>query len=220
MIGVTIGIGEGWRECSQWAALRTQQMTGLQCATIEGSEYGDDFHPSWLKCQILDIFPQYDEFLYFDADIIPLKPWNPQEIFEKNGRKICAVRDNNPVMRVMVEMEEQAIGILKGTYLNAGLFMFGREHAPVFEATWARRPEWHNWIDQSAWNRSLYDLKVPVAVLPNRFNEMGWPNGSETINYHYHSLNGDWKALKKLQDKYPTPATAGTFRPAPPVPTT
>lgn len=209
MIGVTIGIGKEWFECAHWAARRMEDMTGLECRVVESSCYfqGGNLHPSWWKHRIRELHRSDDgDYLYFDADIIPLKPWNPKEIFEKNGRKLCAVPDNNVLMCSQVRAEEKAIGIPPNTYLNAGLFIFGREHATVFEETWSRRPKFHRWIDQSAWNGALFDLKTRVAVLPKKFNEMTHAE-PHTINFHVHSLEGDLSRLVWWQNFF-TPAGA------------
>lgn len=213
MIGVTIGIGEGWFECAHVAARRMEDMTGLDCRVVENEDYGKGLHPSWWKHRLLDLYKSLDAFLYFDADMIPLKPWDPKAIFEKNGRKLCAVRDWHAETIREVFLEEKLIGIPRGTYLNAGLFIFGREHAPVFKETWKRRPKWHRWIDQSAWNRALYELQVQVAVLPSIYNHLD-TIAPDTINCHYCGLNGDWTKLKEAQDKWLIPASADKSPPA------
>ncbi len=212
MIGVTIGIGEGWFECAHASARRMEDKTGFPCTVIEREPLlREGVHPSWFKHVIHEMFSHCNEFLYFDADILALKPWNPEKIFKDNHRRLCAVLDNDPAMAKEVRQEEKDIGILRGTYLNAGLFMFGREHAPLFESTWAKRPSWHRWIDQGAFNRSIHDLRVPVAILPNEYNHMRPRDASTSINMHYCGLGGNWQELKRAQDEFFSPTEGRGF---------
>ncbi len=215
MIGVTIGIGVGWFECAHAAARRMEDKTGLPCTVIEREPLvGEDVHPSWFKHVIHAMFKNCNSFLYFDADMLAMKPWNPEAIFDLNGRRLCAVLDNDPAMASQVRQEEKELGIARGTYLNAGLFIFGREHAPLFEATWAKRPAYHRWIDQGAFNKSIHELRVPVALLNKEFNDMRPADCSKSINVHYAGLGGDWRQLQRAQESFFGPTEGRDFKPS------
>lgn len=167
MIGVTIGTG-AWKDQARDTAQRMEAMTGLACFVIEEDTYGC-VHPSWLKCHIHRIFPMADSFLVFDADILPLRPWNPKSLFEMNGRAFMGVPEPNESPAVRAQCEAWGLGY-PDTYLNGGLLIYGREHAPVWERTWECHPDGGFWMEQTAMNRALVDEAVEVCRLPRRFN--------------------------------------------------
>jgi hypothetical protein len=70
---------------------------------------------------------------------------------------------------VLAECEAWGLGF-PDTYLNCGLLIFGREHAPVWDRTWCRHPKGGAWMEQTALNRALIDEAVEVCRLPRRFN--------------------------------------------------
>ena len=169
MIGVTIGTG-AWKAQAEATARRMEAMTGLPCVVIEADEYGCD-HPSWLKCHVHRIFPKIDSFLVFDADILPLRPWDPESLFKMNGRAFMGAPEPNASPAVRAECEAWGLGY-PDIYLNCGLLIFGREHAPVWDRTWSRHPNGGLWMEQTALNRALIDEAVEVCRLPRRFNLM------------------------------------------------
>ena len=169
MIGVTIGTGP-WKAQAEATAHRMEAMTGLACFVIYEDAYGCD-HPSWLKCHIHRIFPHADSFLVFDADILPLRPWNPKSLFEMNGRAFMGAPEPNASPAVLSECEKWGLGY-PDIYLNCGLLIFGQEHAPVWDRTWCRHPDGGSWMEQTALNRALVDEGVEVCRLPRRFNLM------------------------------------------------
>jgi hypothetical protein len=92
MLGVTIGIGEKWPFASENAARQVRKMTGLHIAIITQSIYTMD-HPGWLKLKIPELFPNYDSFFYFDSDILLMREWKVEAMFEAMGRPFMAVPD-------------------------------------------------------------------------------------------------------------------------------
>jgi hypothetical protein len=169
MIGVTIGTG-AWKAQAEATADRMEAMTGLPCTVI----YTDDFqciHPSWIKCHIPRLFPRADSFLVFDADLLPLRQWDPQALFKMSGRAFMGVPEPNASPAVLAECEAWGLGY-PDLYLNCGLLIFGREHAPVLDRTWRRHPDGGAWMEQTALNRALVDEAVEVCRLPRRFNLM------------------------------------------------
>jgi hypothetical protein len=169
MIGVTIGTGE-WKKQARDTAHRMEAMTGIPCFVIEEDAY-NCAHPSWLKCHIHRIFPNADSFLVFDADILPLRGWEPDTLFEMSGRAFMGVPEPNASPAVLAECKAWGLGY-PDTYLNGGLLLFGREHAPVWDRTWSRHPQGGAWMEQTALNRALIDEAVEVCRLPRRFNLM------------------------------------------------
>lgn len=170
MIGVTIGIGKGWQELATAAARRMEDWAGLPCVVIDQDTIGCA-HPSWLKCHIPAMFPHDDEFLVFDADILCVREWDPAALFETLGRPFMAVPEPGTNPEVMEECRKWQLAF-PDSYLNCGLLIFGREHAPVLDATWAYHPHGGAWLEQSALNRSLVDSGVEICRLPRRYNTL------------------------------------------------
>jgi hypothetical protein len=190
MIGVTIGTGEPWKAVAEVAAKRMTQMTGLECVVID-ERFKPVCHPSWLKCHVIDHFKEQDSFLLFDADIIAIKKWNPQQLFESLGRPFCAVPD----MRSDIVFEEcNQLGIaFPDCYVNGGLTMFGREHKVIWENTWRRHPKCGRWLEQGALNLALLDSGCEICRMPRRFNVLTYRGATlewdtfdvrHTINLH------------------------------------
>jgi len=140
------------------------ELTGLNCVVVNDWHGSKLEHPSWVKCRILDIFPQENDFLYFDADIWCIKPWNPKHIFESNGRKFMGV----------VEPEHNAIDaecdkwdINREVYFNGGLLMFSREHKEMFNTALKYHP-FGRWYEQTPLN--ICSIGTPKHILPKEFN--------------------------------------------------
>jgi hypothetical protein len=203
MIGVTIGIGEGWREVAGVAARQMELMTGLECLVIDdGVNFGTVTHPSWMKCLLAKNFPQHSEFLVFDADVICVRPWDPKALFVSMGRNFCAVPEENHVP-VLVECHNFRLPF-PDWYVNGGLLMFGREHQPVWDEVWAKHPEYGSWLEQTALNEALRGHEV--ARLPRIYNSMlhGDRNAAlekrkTAVNVHADSFGGKWMEVRKLQ---------------------
>ena len=215
MIGVTIGIGEPWKEIAHNAARRMQEMTGVPCKVIDSLpwEVEKPSHPSWLKCRIVEMFPEDHAFLIFDADIFCLNPWDPGNFPPNLGRSLCAVPDRNLPM-VYDECCEHQLPF-PDWYVNAGLVIFGREHQPVWDATWARRPKYGRWLEQTAFNKAIQETKTEVCRLPRIFNTLPDPVGKDytaadlhalkekgVVNFHYADRGNDPERLLKLQKEF------------------
>lgn len=189
MTGVCIAIGEPWETIAIRACERMQEMTNVPCFPL--TKDFDTVHPSWNKCFVLDEFKGEDGILLFDADIICLKPWNPVELWEKHNRAFLAVPDRN-IERVEEECERYGIGF-PDMYVNAGLTIFGREHKPIWDATFAKHPWVRGWLEQTPLNQVLRDYEKDggkVVRLDRKYNRIcGWNVLAEevkgdTINAH------------------------------------
>src|SRR5205085_829647 len=89
MIAVTIGIGPVYAEMAERAAERVRAHTGLPTYVLGQAEF-ERWIPArhiaqWgplacmaLKFHLFDIFPETDDVLYFDADLVFLRPWDPR----------------------------------------------------------------------------------------------------------------------------------------------
>ena len=172
MIGVTIGIGEGWTALARQAAQRMSWHTGLKCHVIEtAADFPQVAHPSWLKCHIPEMFPEADSFLIFDADILPLREWDPHGLFEQIGRAFCAVPEPNGNPDILAECRDWGLGF-PDIYVNGGLILCGREHDYIWQRTWQHHPAGGRWAEQTALNYELADTAVEVCRLPRCFNAL------------------------------------------------
>jgi hypothetical protein len=217
MIGVCIATGD-WHPIGVMAAERMQRMTGLECRVI--SDVGGEFqnhiayaltktkHASWLKCGVAGMYSGYDSFLLFDSDIICLRPWSPQRIFEDLGRPFCAVPDDNHE-NVLQACKRNGLPF-PGTYVNFGMTIFGREHKFLWDRIWAHHETWNQpWWEQSAGNMELFKAEqageIEVVRLPKRYNRLNhggaiWHPGRQpkgTVNMHLASLNDAPRVAKE-----------------------
>ena len=207
MIGVSIGIGPGWQECARFAALRMSRMTGLECHVVTHPHRTTEVaHPSWLKCWVTEMFPAEDSFCLFDADLLPLRPWDPAGLFEKLGRPFLAVPEDNtlPVYNECMRYQLPPWD----WYVNGGLTIFGREHASIWQTVWKLHPRFGSWLEQTALNHVLRDVGLPVCRLPRRFNHLlhgdyaaapALAQAPDLVNLHADSLGGDASRLVTLQ---------------------
>lgn len=186
---MTIACGHEWQKIAYQSALRMQKMTGITCGmmTIDF----DTVHPSWNKTKVCEEYDIRDGMFLFDADILCLKPWNPVELWEKHNRAFLAVPDRN-IERVEEECERYGIGF-PDMYVNAGLTIFGREHKPIWDATFAKHPWVRGWLEQTPLNQVLRDYEKDggkVVRLDRKYNRIcGWNVLAEevkgdTINAH------------------------------------
>ena len=213
MIGFCIGVGEGWDKCAQWACKRMVQMTGIECIPIHHLSKSWTT-PSWGKLEIATHIHKHANghniYMIFDADILPMKPWRPRELFINQGRKFLAARD---VDSIVVMDECKRYDIPMGEYYNAGLMIFGSEHLHVFDTAATRHPTYGRWQEQTAINKALQDTNTNVIPLPRAYNTLLWPDkdsykpndliNQHAVNLHCASLGGNWKLLKSIQSNLP-----------------
>jgi hypothetical protein len=206
MIGVTIGVGDGWRQVAEAAANRMSEFTKLRCVVMS-ERFRAVTHPSWLKCKLIEHFPNEDSFMVFDADLICLRPWKPKLIFEYTGRAFCAVPDT----RLDCIYEEcEALGIsFPDIYINGGLTIFGSEHKPIWDEAWRKHPRCGKWLEQGALNLALLESNTQMCRLPRRFNVVTYKGrisdkelcDMRAVNVHACAVN-DWRGIEKLQKHY------------------
>lgn len=209
MIGVTFGVGDGWLAVAQAAATRMAQYTGLKCVVVENSlrQYA---HPSWSKADVIEMFPDVDSFLVFDADVVCLREWRPKWIFDDLGRPFCAVyeRRSQDVFDECAALEISFPDVM----VNGGVLMFGREHLPVWQVVRGKHPKCGRWMEQGALNLALLDGDIEVCRLPRIFNTLAnnkplVPLSDDeimkrgVINYHWCGVR-DPQKLREIQGRY------------------
>lgn len=187
MIGVTIGIGEKWKEVAEISAREMQRHTGIPCHVVSELPVDFGFHPSWLKLRVFDLFPSEDEILFFDADILCIKEWQPKPIIYRFGGgefqydvdfSIC-----NDEHSIAVSQECKQFGIDgPWRYFNAGLWIAHRKHDPILKRALARGPKFGTWLEQTALTVELQNENV--NVLQREFNRLLWPGFHDYLNLH------------------------------------
>lgn len=165
MIGCVIGIGPGWEECAQNAALMMAGCTGIECRVIT-DWLGDPLvHPSWEKCRLQDRFPGED-LLIFDADLIPRVSWNPRVYIKYKSFDIAMAYDERSEH---VARECKTWGINSRRYCNAGLIVI-KHDCPFLKDAFNLYPNGGSWAEQTAVNVSIRQCKL--RILPRRLNEI------------------------------------------------
>ena len=208
MLAVTIGIGDGWDRAANTAAMLVRKFTGLPTAVISRDEIGAP-HPSFLKLHIPAMFPDHAEFLYFDSDIIMRQHWSPEYIFADSGRPFIAVPD---VRSDAVFQECNRFGLpFPDWYLNAGLLIFGREHAPILRSAYDAG-QVGSWLEQTGLNIALLKSRAEILRLPRTFNTLLWPGIDDYTSQelqrrpekvlHAASLGGDVSRLLAIQSAF------------------
>jgi len=195
MLGITIGSGKGWKENAKAAALQMQNMTGIECLVFDYEE--PNIHPVWHKALIPAVYghQQHKHFLYFDADIYCIKPWNPQELIEQYPNKFmaCLDRSEDPYLLSVCHL----LQLDPWKYINAGLYIFGEAQFEMFHEVWKHRFNEIELREQSVINQYIKDRWDTVHLLDKKYNRMIWldqiPEGElynnsslqdDTINIH------------------------------------
>ena len=207
MIGVTIGVGSSdWTELAEISARRMARFTRLKCFVLGEDEVDQALGKrkgyediAWAKLKVFELFPQESMILWFDADVIALRPWDPLAMVHESGwGSFHAVEEDSPT----VQSEKETIGLPKvRPYVNMGLWMTGAEHAPVLQAAFKCYPKWHRWQEQSAANWALYQHDVQIEVLPASYNDLRQPGtdrasilnlaSCQAVNVHLYSCGSD-----------------------------
>lgn len=205
ILGVTIGIGELWEKAAKRVAERMERNTGIECRVITENHFGV-IHPSWLKAYLHQMYPEYDKLIIFDADIIPLKPWDARRVCEESEGLIAGVVDTGD--GVVAECVNYNLD--PKTYINGGLVISGRIHQHIWERVKRGHPRYGSWVEQTALNKAIQKYTIGVYGLPQEYNHIFefWKKkldvekivNSNIINFHLASLKGNQEQLIEIQD--------------------
>jgi len=177
------------------------QMTGVESIVIDSAPGW--VHPSWAKCRLWDVVPKdVTDVLYFDADILPMKPWNPLNYAGRDFFYGC--RDGGGID---VDNECATHELCRDQYLNMGLFIAPRSMRNLMGMAETYHPKLGRWLEQTALNKCLQAFCAQLTV---EHNTLLWPGqddyspealrGRSEINLHAASLGGDWRTLSRIQD--------------------
>jgi len=175
---VTIGVG-AYAELAQLAAREFQQRTGLQALVLGESEFAESGleHPALLKFRLFDLL-DFDDLLYFDADVVCLADWDPRPLL--GGAAIACVRER---MVPLILDESARWGVPPEEHFNSGMFTVNRHH----HALWLRRAEARrrdfptSLNDQLPLNAARRDLRIPLNFLDRQYNWLGF--GASSLSH-------------------------------------
>jgi glycosyltransferase involved in cell wall biosynthesis len=130
---VTLGVGPVFEEMAQLAAQLFTKVNGLPVRVITSKDLPSDLqHPAWGKAYIWDLVDADTErVLYFDADIVSLKP-----IGDLPTGQFVASEDGGVQAFIAPSMYQSGIilpGLDLNDYFNSGVFVCTRDTRPVFE---------------------------------------------------------------------------------------
>ncbi len=175
MIAVTIGTGR-YTQLAQHAARAVQEMTGLETRVLTDEHFAASGLPTphFLKLRLFEL-TDAESVLFFDADIVCLKPWRPQEFANRDA--IVAVADLLSIARG--ECRKWNIPI--GEYINTGMMILNR----ASHQEWLRETEHFvkthppaNLYDQTPLNIVRHQLGLRLELLDRRYNWLSFGYGS------------------------------------------
>lgn len=206
MIGVTIGIGDTYRRYATCATNLAIRNLGLDKVIVIGDddvkkipslmkvrEY--NFRSFITKFYIFDI-TKLDRFIYFDCDaaFVTTPPTSQLDIIYSSTR-FLAVRDR-PYTESMARIEEN-VGVPKGTYVNAGMFVANKEHKKMFDILKLEADLLYDKLhqiefqDQYLLNAALnrFSPVVHTQWLHRYWNAQDWHEGWGILPFAIHSCN-------------------------------
>lgn len=170
MIGVTIGIGDYWH-LAQRAAESMSARTGLRCIVLAEDHLrraGLAGRPAaWLKLWLWD-FVEDDRVLWFDADTLCLREWNPADFAD--GQAVVATRDWS--WRTGIQAEAESVGVPVDEYFLSSIMLLHRPiHEPLLRLAREILPRTSGRVyEQTALNAARHRLGLPIKWLDRRFN--------------------------------------------------
>jgi len=169
MIAVTIGVGEPFYHMALLAGGLASRFTSLkvQILTEKHLRRCGARHPTYLKLHLFDLVED-DDILYFDADVVFLRAWDPTQYVRR--KEIVCVRDMWFAPHIIQDAEWNGIPI--NEYFNAGMFIVNRtNHERLLRAAEAGLPRLIlGFADQTALNEARVRLDIPALFLDRRYN--------------------------------------------------
>lgn len=174
MIAVTVGVGDRFRRMANVAADSCAAATGLDTVVLDERIFersGMD-NPQCLRLRIFDLFPKVASFLYFDADLLFLRPIDVRRVFF--GSDFLCVKDVAEAS--WIQQDAKRIGIPAAEYFNSGIIVANRtKHLPMMRLAESLLSVYDGaFADQGVLNWACKLLGVKVQFLPRSFNDIGF----------------------------------------------
>ena len=193
-----------------WCERHKSDFHVIDQPTIDGAT------PHWFRYSIFDLCPDYDRYLYVDADI--MAKWDAGNVFEEcpDANKLYATQDTSYLSWVVDEIKQyQPIFNQKYSwedYFNSGVLLFGSKHKDLFNSfvkffkenkkeltkTEKRVGSFRtSGFDQTPFNFFIRNSDVEFDFLPERFNlahliQRGVMDGMQFTDladfWHFHSI--------------------------------
>lgn len=167
--GIMLGIGD-WAGLAGETAARAAALTGVEFEVVT-RPWMEVPHPSWLKLLAHLEFPHADGWLIMDADMVPLRQWNPRQLLETAGGRLAQALDR-PHPAVVAECAEH--GLNPANYVNGGLMLYGPQGAEVLELA-HRMPRVGRWMEQTVVNLARARMPERSGIIERAFNYVVGP---------------------------------------------
>lgn len=194
---VTITIGDFYTKLSKLTHPLIKQYAdkvGAEFVVISESKHK---YPHYAKCDLMQMFDNYDRILYIDTDII-IRPDSPNLFDLVSNEQFAIFEEGRFTPRLEGFLEYLKYYGIKpsadygGAYYNTGVFLASKKHRKVF-----RKPAGYDnhFYEQSYLNMNLLIDKVDIHSLSYKFNRMcalDMPTGEHRLaSYfvHYAGLN-------------------------------
>ena len=202
-IAVTIGVGEKYQLLARLAAESCQRQTGLETVILgEEDMLAEQFTRShFLKFSLFDRFPDVENILFFDADTLFLRRFDPW-VFEA-CESVVAVRDHENAD--WIKADAKRAGIAASEYFNSGFFIVNRTHHSKMLLLAARLA---NEIDtplhdQGPLNAARARLGIAVHWLDRAFNHLSFDGSKEServVLAHFNGIAN--QSLEEIEKTY------------------
>lgn len=193
MKGVIIGTGS-WKETARATAEQAARMTGLEFEVLD-TPWVDVPHPSWLKLFVAERV-KATHWLIMDADMIPLKPWNPLELL---GDYPLAMARDRLIPSVVNECRKY--GLRQDLYTNGGLMIFDKRGAEILAEAKKYLPAYGSWMEQTGVNAVCQHhlCRDKVRLIPQAYNRVCFAEDviakpqdfRHAVNVHVVALKND-----------------------------
>ena len=180
MIAVTMGFGEPFGRLAALAARAVREMTGLETVVLDGTHFAASGlpHPHHLKLRIFDHVDD-DAVLYFDSDIVCLKPWDPTRFARPDALVVVTDIPHGGTIRAC-----QDWNIPIREFFNAGFMILNRR----CHRDWLRETERlikanpkvsaFQSTDQTALNVTRCRFGLKLELIDRRYNWLAFGRGS------------------------------------------
>jgi len=204
IVAVTIGVGEKHRAMAELAAESYRIHGGGRVEILDRRhlEASGLLVPGHLKFKIFDFVPDAKRILYFDADMVFLRPFPFKELAEEDALYCVPDGEEKPWVR----RDSKRIGVPANEYFNSGFFVASREHhlqmLKLSENLSPISVGMFNDQTQLNWARELLGIKT--RYLPQYFNNIEFfkKDVSNTIVGHFIGYNLNALSIGELECLY------------------
>jgi hypothetical protein len=199
-----LGIG-AWAELARETSAAAEELSGVWFEVVTEA-WREVPHPSWLKLWVAERFPKSDGWLVMDADMVPLRRWQPEKMLEESDGRLLIARDREHPA-VVAECREHRLRV--EDYSNGGLMLFGRRGAAVLEHARQWFPRLGRWMEQTAVAKAAEEMESEVCRIRREYNLVVGPEqvlrdpaavARRAVTAHVVGLRGDLKRFRECRE--------------------